>query len=96
MKLHYSIYDHRSYLKGSNYWKDLSFHADRTRLNDDGELSIGDRINRNGKFYGNIAPSYHMDTGIDLNGYCLILPPSYHLGISGSKFTLMFYGKFDK
>jgi hypothetical protein len=38
MKLHYTIYDHRSYLKGSNYWKDLSFHADRKRLNDDSEL----------------------------------------------------------
>ena len=96
MNLHYTIYDHRSYLKGSNYFKDLSYHADRKRLNDDGELTFGTRINRNGKFYGKIVPNYNLKTGIDLDGYCLILPPSYHLGIGDGKFTIMFFGNFKR
>jgi hypothetical protein len=58
MKFYYTVYDYRSYNNGSIYWKDLSYHGDRLKVNMEANNKLGDVIDRNSKFYGNVAPPY--------------------------------------
>ena len=95
MKLYYTVYDYRSYNKGSIYWKDISFHGDRLKINSDSSKTLGEVVNRNGKFYGSTAPNYDTKEGINLSSYCLILPKSNYLGLNQTnKFSIVFNGKF--
>jgi hypothetical protein len=74
MKLYYTVYDYRSYNKGSIYWKDISFHGDRLKINSDSTKTLGEVVNRDSRFYGPDAPNYDTKKGINLSSYCLILP----------------------
>jgi hypothetical protein len=96
MKLYYTIYDYRSYNSGSIYWKDISYHSDRLRINVSSNKTLGEVVNRDGKFYGSVSPPYDIKTGINLEEYCLILPQSNYLGLNSNNFTFIFNGKFNK